>query len=196
MSDYCDANRFIPVAPNSLNRAENTWGRIHGGAYLNARRTCISIGALGWSLIERCAVFQHSHTPAPHALGPASRRCTRWEPPTQEVFDVSTILGFPGQSGFTHRTETESSTLTARPHGPGLVPAPLDGPTRAARVQSALVRNYGGARRGFDRRPVRVCPCGRRVGPPQPRGRHAPSTVPRWPSSTSRRASQWMGHWP
>ena len=81
MAAYCDANpgfRFVPVAPNSqaLNRAENTWGRIHGGAYLNARRA--RIGATGWSIMGRCAVFQHNHTPAPHALDPASRRCTRW----------------------------------------------------------------------------------------------------------------------
>ena len=114
MSAYCDANpgfRFIPVAPNSqaLNRAENTWGRIHGGAYLNARRA--RIGAPGWSIMERCAVFQHNHTPAPHALDPASRRCTRWEALTQETFDVSTMLGFPGQSGFTHRADGKANAF-------------------------------------------------------------------------------------
>jgi hypothetical protein len=101
--------RVVPVAPRSqaLNRAENTWGRIHGGAYLNARRA--RIGAPGWSLMERCAVFQHNHTPAPFAIDPASRRCTRWEALTQETFDVSTMLGFPGQSGFTHRADGKAN---------------------------------------------------------------------------------------
>ncbi len=41
--------RFVPAAPHfqALNRAESTWGRIHGGAYLNARRARIRLGPHG-----------------------------------------------------------------------------------------------------------------------------------------------------
>jgi hypothetical protein len=42
-------------------------------------------------------------------LDPASRRCTRWEALTQEPFDVSTMLGFAGQSGFTHRADGKAN---------------------------------------------------------------------------------------
>ena len=114
MASYCDSHpgfRFVPVAPNSqaLNRAENTWGRVHGGAYLNARRA--RIGPIGWSLMERGAVFQHNHAPAPHAIDPASRRCSRWEALTLQLFDVSTMLGFPGQTGYTHRPDGKSNAF-------------------------------------------------------------------------------------
>ena len=112
--EYSEANptfRLMPVAPHSpaLNRAEGTWGRIIGGTMLNARRA--RIGPSGWSLMERGAVFQHNHCPAPHALDPASHACSRSEALTLRVFDASTMLGYPGQTGWTHRPDGKANAL-------------------------------------------------------------------------------------
>ena len=114
LSAYCDATpgfRVIPVAPRSqaLNRVENTWGRIHGGTAINARRA--RIGPSGWSLMERGSVFQHNHRPAPFALDPASRQCSRSKALTLIDFDVSTMLGHVGQTGWTHRPDGKANAL-------------------------------------------------------------------------------------
>ena len=111
---YCDANprfRLMPVAPHSpaLNRAEGTWGRIVAGTMLNARRA--RVGPTGWSLMERGTVYQHNHSPAPHALDPASHACSRSEALTLRVFDASTMLGYPGQTGWTHRPDGKANAL-------------------------------------------------------------------------------------
>ena len=111
---YCDAHpgfRVVPVAPHSqaLNRAENTWARIHAGTMLNARRS--RTGPAGWSLMERGAVFQHNHTPAPHALDPAAHRCSRAEALTLQPFDVSSMLGHVGQSGWVHRPDGKANAM-------------------------------------------------------------------------------------
>ena len=95
--------RLIPVPPHSqaLNRAENTWGRVHGHSFLCARRA--RLGPSGWSIVERGAVYIHNHTPATYAVDPAAHRCTRFEALTLRPHDISTMLGFVGQMGWTHR---------------------------------------------------------------------------------------------
>ena len=95
--------RIVPVAPRSqaLNRAENTWGRIHGHSFLCARRA--RLGSAAWSIVERGAVFIHNNTPAPYALDSATHKCSRWEALTMTPTDMSTMLGFVGQLGYTHR---------------------------------------------------------------------------------------------
>ena len=108
----CDLHkdlRVVPVAPHSqaLNRAENTWGRIHGHSFLCSRRA--RLGPRAWSIVERGAVYIHNHTPAPHALDPASHRCSRWEALTLEPTDTSTMLGFVGQMGYTHRVDGKAN---------------------------------------------------------------------------------------
>ena len=69
------------------------------------------IGPLGWSIMERGAVFQHNHSPAPHALDPASHACSRSEALTLRVFDASTMLGHPGQTGWTHRPDGKANAM-------------------------------------------------------------------------------------
>jgi hypothetical protein len=107
LAEYQDKNpgfRVVPVAPRSqaLNRAENTWGRIHGHSYLCARRA--RLGPAAWSIVERGAVYIHNNTPAPYALDSSAHGCSRWEALTGTPADVSTMLGFVGQMGYTHRT--------------------------------------------------------------------------------------------
>ena len=108
LSEWCDRHPgFVvsPVAPHSqaFNRAENTWGRIHGHAHLCARRA--RVGPTAWSLIERGAVYIHNHTPAPRSGDVASRTVSRFEQLTLQPHDVSTMLGYVGQLGWIHRPE-------------------------------------------------------------------------------------------
>ena len=53
--------------------------------------------------MERGSVFQHNHSPAPHANLDDAHQSSRAEALTLQVFDVSTMFGYPGQSGWTHR---------------------------------------------------------------------------------------------
>ena len=60
LSKYCDANpgfRVWPVAPHSQSKskAENSWGRIQGGTFMNGCRA--RIGRRGWSLMQTGAEF-------------------------------------------------------------------------------------------------------------------------------------------
>ena len=112
-SRYCDAHpgfRVLPCPPHSpaLNRSEGTWGRIHGLAHINAQRA--RIGPLGWSIMERGAVFQHNHTPAPRARDHHLHDRIRSEALTLVPFDVSTMLGFVGQTGWIHRHDAKMNT--------------------------------------------------------------------------------------
>lgn len=61
--------------------------------------------------MERGAVFLHNHAPAPHATHPAPHRFSRWEALTPQPFDVSTMPGFPGQTGYMHRPEGKADAL-------------------------------------------------------------------------------------
>jgi hypothetical protein len=114
LSRYCDANphfRVVPCPPHSqaFNRAENTWGRIHGGAHINALRA--RLGPAAWSIAERGAVFQHNHTPAPRSRSSLVAARTRAEALTLTIFDASTMLGFVGQTGWVHCHDAKSSAF-------------------------------------------------------------------------------------
>ena len=61
------------------------------------------MGPAAWSIVERGAVYIHNNTPAPYAPHPSAHGCSRWEALTGTPADVSTMLGFVGQMGYTHR---------------------------------------------------------------------------------------------
>ena len=102
---------MIPCPPHSqaYNRAENTWGRIHGHAHINALRA--RLGPPAWSLVERGAVFQHNHTPAPRSRSSLVDARTRSEALTLTIFDASTLLGFVGQTGWVHCPDAKSNAF-------------------------------------------------------------------------------------
>ena len=91
--------RISPAPPYSqaLNKAESALGRIHGHAFTDALRA--RIGHSGWSLLDRCATFQHNHSAAQSAGDPQRRAITRAQALTHRILDASTILGYPLQTG-------------------------------------------------------------------------------------------------
>jgi len=109
--------RVIPVAPHSqaFNKAESTWGRIHGLAFVNSIRA--HVGPAAWSLVQRGAVFQHNHVAAKR--DPAGGHIIRSTALTGEKFDASTMLGYVCQQGITLREDRKASGFRAATE-PGL----------------------------------------------------------------------------
>ena len=101
--------RVIPVAPYSQahNKAESTWGRIHGLAFLNSIRA--HVGPAAWSLVQRGAVFQHNHVAAKREL--EGGHIIRSTALTGEQFDASTMLGYVCQQGITLREDRKANAF-------------------------------------------------------------------------------------
>jgi hypothetical protein len=117
LSKYCDSNpvfRVWPVAPHSQskNKAENSWGRVQGGTFMNGFRA--RVGRRGWSLMQTGAEFQHNHTNAPRARAEGARLMSRSYALTQKIFDVSTMLGYVGQGCWAHKATGKANPFRPR----------------------------------------------------------------------------------
>jgi len=103
--------RIVPNGPYApaWNRAEQTWQRIHGLAFINHQRA--HLGPAAWSMMERAAVWQYNRHTAAAEPGehPIARPLTRLELFTGQTFDASLVLGFAGQGCWIHRPDGKAS---------------------------------------------------------------------------------------
>ncbi len=100
LQDWCRDNpgtRVVPVAPHSQahNKAENSWGSVHGRSYAIACRA--RLGPPAWSITIRGGAFQHNHNAALRAGSADAQLQTRFYGLTGRTLDASTMLGYPGQ---------------------------------------------------------------------------------------------------
>ena len=113
---YCrdhPGTRVVPVAPHSQahNKAENTWGAVHGRSYTIACRA--RLGPPAWSITIRCGVFQHNHNAASRGNDKAAQSQTRSFGLTGRTLDASTMLGYPGQGCWAHNSDAKANAFRA-----------------------------------------------------------------------------------
>ena len=66
------------------------------------------------AVMQTGAEFQHNHTNAPRARAVGARLMTRSYALTQQVFDVSTMLGYVGQGCWTHEPTGKANLFRPR----------------------------------------------------------------------------------
>jgi hypothetical protein len=107
--------RYVPCPPHAhaFNKVEGTIHATSGHTFANACRA--RLGPMAWSIMEEGACYQHNCRPTWRPESGQGGSLTRMEALTTRRPDLSAMLGYVGQHGWTHRYDGKASAQRDNP---------------------------------------------------------------------------------